>query len=81
MTKMLTILPEATALAHALILLSLIEATWLGKPKCLQLLRERLWVKVHRTIPKAIVVGFELTVLQRNLKEWLERPWTYVCEF
>ena len=29
----------------------------------------------------AIVVGFEFTVLQRNLKEWLERPWTYVCEF
>ena len=27
------------------------------------------------------VGGFEFTVLQRNLKEWHERPWTcmYVC--
>ena len=22
---------------------------------------------------------FEFTVLQRDLKEWHERPWTYVC--
>ena len=28
---------------------------------------------------KGIVDGFESTVLQRNLKEWHERPWTYVC--
>ena len=36
--------------------------------------------KVHATIPKGIVGGFEFFVLQRNLKEWHERPWTYVCE-
>ena len=36
--------------------------------------------KVHATIPKGIVGGFEFTLLQRNLKEWHERPWTYVCE-
>ena len=26
-----------------------------------------------------IVDSFESTVLQRNLREWHERPWTYVC--
>ena len=36
--------------------------------------------KVHATIPKGIVGGFELTVLQRNLKQWHARPWTYVCD-
>ena len=36
--------------------------------------------KVHATIPKGIVGVFEFTVLQRNLKEWHERPWTYVLE-
>ena len=46
----------------------------------IQLFRERLSEKVHATIPKGIVGGFEFTVLQRNLKEWHERPWTYVCE-
>ena len=30
--------------------------------------------KVHATIPKGIVSGFEFTVVQRNLKEWHERP-------
>ena len=52
------------------------------RPHCLyiQLFRERLSEKVHATIPKGIVGGFEFTVLQRNLKEWHERPWTYVCE-
>ena len=34
--------------------------------------------KVHATIPKGIVGGFEFTVVQRNLKEWHERPWTCV---
>ena len=29
--------------------------------------------KVHATIPKGIVSGFEFTVVQRNLKEWHER--------
>ena len=36
----------------------------------IQLFRERLSEKVHETIPKGIVGGFECTVLQRNLKEW-----------
>ena len=40
----------------------------------------RLSEKVHSTIPKGIVGGVEFTVLQRNLREWHERPWTYVCE-
>ena len=35
----------------------------------IQLFRERLSKKVHATIPKGIVGGFEFTVLQRNLKE------------
>ena len=46
---------------------------------CIQLFWERLSEKVHATIPKGIVGGFEFAVLQRNLKEWHERPWTYVC--
>ena len=28
---------------------------------------------------KGIVDSFESTVLQRNLNEWHEGPWTYVC--
>ena len=44
----------------------------------IQLFRERLSEKVHATSPKGIVSGFEFTVLQRNLKEWHERPQTYV---
>ena len=36
----------------------------------IQLFRERLLEKVHATIPKCIVRGFECTVLQRNLNEW-----------
>ena len=46
----------------------------------IQLFREGLSEKVHATISKGIVGGFELTVLQRNLIEWQERPWTYVCK-
>ena len=45
----------------------------------IQLFRERLSEKVHATILKGIVGGFKFTVLQRNLREWHERPWTYVC--
>ena len=44
-----------------------------------QLFRERS-NKVHATIPKDIAGDFEFTVLQKNLKEWHERPWTHVCE-
>ena len=47
----------------------------------IQLFRESLSEKVHATIPKGIVSGYEFTVFQRNLKEWHERPWTYVCEW
>ena len=36
--------------------------------------RERLSEKVHATIPKGIVGGFQFTVFQRNFKEWQERP-------
>ena len=36
----------------------------------IQLFRERLSEKVHGTIPKGLVGGFEFTVLQTNLKEW-----------
>ena len=46
----------------------------------IQLFRERLSEKVHATIPKGIVGGFVSPVLQRNLKEWHERPRTYVRE-
>ena len=39
----------------------------------IQLFRERLSGKVHATIPKSIVGGFEFTVLQRNLKELAQK--------
>ena len=51
-----------------------------AKPNHIQLFQERLLEKVYATILKGIVDGFEFSVLQRNLKEWHERPWTYVCE-
>ena len=37
------------------------------------LFRERLSEKVHATIPKGILGGFEFTVPQKNLKEWHEK--------
>ena len=46
----------------------------------IQLFREKLSEKVHAIIPKGIVRNFEFAVLQRNLIEWHERPWTYVCK-
>ena len=36
--------------------------------------------KSDRDNPERYCGWFELTVFQRNLKEWLERPWTYVCK-
>ena len=45
----------------------------------IQLFPEKLSEKVHATITKGIVGGFEFAVLQRNLKEWHKRPWMYVC--
>ena len=38
-------------------------------PVCIQLFREKLWKKVHATIPKGIVGGFDFLLLQRKLKE------------
>ena len=46
----------------------------------IQLFRERLSRKVHSTIPKGIVDGFEFTVLQRNFRECHERSWIHVSE-
>ena len=46
----------------------------------IQIFRERLSGKVHATTPKGIVAGFEFAVLQTNLKEWHDSPWTHVCE-
>ena len=46
----------------------------------IQLFQERLLEKVHATMLKGIVCGFEFTVLQRNLQEWQWRPWTCVWE-
>ena len=48
--------------------------------RCIQLFRERLSEKVHATTPKCIVGGLEVHCFHRNLGEWQERPWTYVCE-
>ena len=39
------------------------------KPFNIQLFRERLSAKVHATILKGIVGGFEFSFFQRNLKE------------
>ena len=50
------------------------------RAQTIQLFGERLSEKVHATIPKGIVGGFVCPVLQRNLKKWHERPWTYVCK-
>ena len=41
-----------------------------GIKENIQLFRERLSEKVHATMPKGIVSGFDFTVLQRNLREW-----------
>ena len=39
----------------------------------IQLFRERLSEKVHMTIPKGIVDGFEFSVLQRNVKKLAQK--------
>ena len=41
---------------------------------------EKVSEKVHGTILKDIVGGFEFTIVQRNLEEVHERPRIYVCE-
>ena len=46
----------------------------------IQLFQERISEKVHAAISKGIVGDFEFTVFRKNFKEWLEKPWTYVCE-
>ena len=47
---------------------------------CIQPFQERLSEKVHVTIPKGIMGGFEFTVLQ-EWQEWHKRPWNYVCNY
>ena len=42
--------------------------------------RKAVGKNVHATISKGIVSGFEFAVFLKNLKEWQERLWTYVCE-
>ena len=37
-------------------------------------------IKCTRQPRKVLWVVFQFTVFQGNLKEWQERPWTYVCE-
>ena len=55
------------------------DGEWLSTAFACSYFEERLSEKVQTAIPKGIVGGFEFTVLQRSLKEWLERPLTYVC--
>ena len=57
----------------SLALLSLRKNGGLPRSLCIQLFRERLSEKVHATIPKGIVGGFEFTFLQRNLKEFARK--------
>ena len=57
-----------------------IPSTHTFEGRHIQLFRERLSDKVNATNPKGIVGGLEFTVFQRNLKEWQEMPWKYVCE-
>ena len=57
-----------------------IPSTHTFESRHIQLFRERLSDKVNATSPKGIVGGLEFTVFQRNLKEWQEMPWKYVCE-
>ena len=45
----------------------------------IQLFRERLSEKVHATIPKGIVGGFEFTVLQRKLIDIMTREAMEIC--
>ena len=46
----------------------------------LQLFRKRLSEKVHATIPKGIVGGFDITVLQRNFERMAREAIDYVSE-
>ena len=46
----------------------------------LQLFRENAVGNSASYNHESIVGGSEFTVLQRDLKEWHERPWTHVCE-
>ena len=48
--------------------------------RCLQLFRKRLSEKVHATIPKGIVGGFEITVLLRNFERMAREAMDYVSE-
>ena len=54
--------------------------TWIKVYVCIQLFRERLWGKVHVTILKDIVGGFEFSFFKEIWKNWQEKPWKCVCE-
>ena len=49
-------------------------------PCHIQLFRKRLSEKVHATIPKGIVGGFEITVLHRNFERMAREAMDYVSE-
>ena len=46
----------------------------------IQLFRKRLSKKVHATIPRGIVGGFEITVLHRNFERMAREAMDYVSE-
>ena len=46
----------------------------------IQLFRKRLSEKVHATIPRGIVGGFEITVLHRNFERMARETMDYVSE-
>ena len=46
----------------------------------IQLFRKRLSEKVHATIPRGIVGGFEITVLHRNFERMAREAMDYVSE-
>ena len=67
-------------LSKGLITRSTMHAQWKNELILFTAISRKVVAKVNATIPKSIVGGFEFTLRQRNLKEWHERPWTYVCE-
>ena len=75
-----TVDPPLTATSLAMSTSSAPKVAVVERFNCIQLFRERLSEKVHATIPKGIVGGIVSPVLQRNLKEWHERPRTYARE-
>ena len=56
------------------------HAQWKNELILFTAISRKVVPKVNAIIPKSIVGGFEFTPRQRNLKEWHETPWMYVCE-